>query len=121
VLLAAPLRLVSDISFAGLVSMTDWDQAFRPEDRTADELAHLGSALVIVAVPAAGVLWFALTRRRWAAVVVRGADHRDAAAGLPARPAELSRERPGPPAAGRPRPEPPVSVHSGSQDVCPGG
>ena len=126
VLLAAPLRLVSATSFDGLFSMYHWDQVIRDPARTADELSRLSVtfvviALGIVALPAAGVLWFAVTRRRWAVVLCAvltvvmlwpGYE----LARLSYHASDGARR-----AQTVPDPDPPCQVHSGSHDVCPGG
>lgn len=126
VLVAAPLRLVGPASFAGLFSMSQWDSLIRDPDRTSKEASQLGSgfliaALVLVAVPAAGALWLAVTRRRWTAllcvlatIVAMVPSYELARLSVHASDRERQLQR-------VPDPNPPCQVHSGSNDVCPGG
>jgi hypothetical protein len=124
-LVAAPLRLVSPSSFEGLFSMGHWDRTIGGKTRT-DELSHLSigfavTALAIVLVPAVGLLWFAVIRRRRAAalcavlaIVMLVPGYEIARLSFHAYDqARLMRIFPDP--------HPPCQVHSGSKDVCPGG
>ena len=132
VLLGAPLRLVSAALFdgttssGGLFTMNYWDHVIRDGGLTAGQASHLGVgfavlALVIVGLPAFGALWFGMTRRRAAAAVcallaialmVPGYE----LARLSYHASDRSRQL-----SVVPDPDPPCQVHSGSDDVCPGG
>jgi hypothetical protein len=126
VLVAAPLRLVGGASLDGLFSMSHWDGLIRDPGRTSTEVSRLSTgfliaALVLVAVPAAGALWFAVRRRRWAAllcvlatIVLMAPSYELARLSYHASDRERQLQR-------VPDPDPPCQVHSGSNDVCPGG
>jgi hypothetical protein len=126
VLIAAPLRFVSAATLDGMFSMYHWDEVFRGEARSADELSHLSvafavTALVIVALPAAGILRFAVTRRPWAAVLCAVLTITMLWPGYEfARLSFHASDQ-----ARRTRVVPdtnhPCQMHSGSHDVCPGG
>lgn len=126
VLIAAPLRLVSPGGFDGLFSMSHWDSLIRDPARTATEESQLSTgflvaALVLTAVPAACALWLTVKGRRWAAllavlVTIVAMWPSYELARLNYHAGDRARQLQSVPA-----PDPPCQVHSGSDDVCPGG
>jgi hypothetical protein len=126
ILLAAPLRLVSGVSLQGMFRMGDWDQYIRDPARTADEVSHLATAFAVTAlllllVPVAAGVWFAVRHRRGAAAVcavlallMLGPGYQLARLNYHA--SDRARQL-----HVVPEPDPPCQVHSGSKDVCPGG
>jgi hypothetical protein len=126
ILLAAPLRLVSGVSLEGLFSTSEWDSYIRDPARTADEVSHLATAFAVTALlllltPVAAGIWFAVRHRRRAtavcvvlALAMLGPGY--ALARLNYHASDRARQL-----HVIPDPDPPCQVHSGSNDVCPGG
>jgi hypothetical protein len=126
VLVAAPLRLLGSVSLDGLFSVSHWDSLIRDPARTPQEVSQLATGflvtgLMLVAVPVAGALWFAVRGRRGkallcvlVAIVALAPGYELARLTYHASDRERQLQR-------TPDPNPPCQVHSGSDDVCPGG